>query len=243
LCLAILINLFFIKSDAKRKSHLWVLLAALVSTLSTTGYLIFVVIILYYLLNKRLNLIILLFPFAIVALVYLSSLPFMSKKVIELIDETKGVDQLLEGTYGRETAATPQRFTSFMLTFIDFRNNPILGVGGHKEATYIYKIGSNISAISGIGNLLAQFGMYGFLFFIILSVKSSIFFSKYYNYKGKFLLFLIIIFISVSYSVIFIPLVMCFWMFQFFAPRNLNQKTETNPALDSEPNIEVPQTY
>jgi hypothetical protein len=216
LCLAILINLFFIKSGEKGKSRFWILLAALLSTLSTTGYLIFIVIILYYLLNKKMNLIILLFPFAIISLVYLSSLPFMSKKVIELIDETKGVDQLLEGTYGAETTATPQRFTSFMLTFVDFRNNPILGVGGHKEDTYLYKIGSNISAISGIGNLLAQFGLYGFLFFIIISFKTSMFFAKYYGYKGKFLLFFIILFTSISYSVIFIPLVMCFWMFQLF---------------------------
>jgi hypothetical protein len=239
LCLAILINLFFIKSDTKGKNRLWILLVALISTLSTTGYIIFVVIILYYLLNKKLNLIILLLPFAVIAIVYLSSLPFMSKKVIELIDETKGIDQLLEGTYGMETASTPQRFTSFMLTFIDFRNNPVLGVGGHKEDTYTYKIGSNISAISGIGNLLAQFGLYGFIFFIILSYKSSFFFSRYYKYRGKFLLFIIILFISVSYSIIFIPMVMCFWMFHFFAAGNFDHKTEPDPVPESETTFAV----
>jgi hypothetical protein len=234
LCLAILINLFFIKSGSRIKSRFWILFIALFSTLSTTGYIIFIVIIFYYLLNKRLNLIILFLPFAIVSVVYLSSLPFMSKKLIDLIDETKGVDQLLEGTYGKETATTPQRFTSFMLTFIDFRNNPILGVCGHKEVTYTFKIGSNIAAISGIGNLLAQFGLCGFLFFIIMSVKSSMFFSKYFDYKGKFLLFLIIIFISISYSVIFLPLIMCFWIFQFFAPKSLNRKDITEMVSQNE---------
>jgi hypothetical protein len=239
ICLAIFINLFFIKSEGKGKYHFWILLAALISTLSTTGYLIFILIILYYLLNKRMNLIILFFPFAIISLVYLSSLPFMSKKVIDLIDETKGIDLILEGTYGAETTATPQRFTSFILTFVDFRNNPVFGVGGHKEDTYLYKIGSNISAISGIGNLLAQFGLYGFLFFLIISFKTSLFFSKYYGYKGKLLLFFIILFTSISYSVIFLPLIMCFWMFQFFTPRSFTREIDSSPALENEPKVEL----
>ncbi len=243
LCLAILINLFFIKSDTNSRTRFWVLLVALMSTLATTGYIIFIVIILFYLLNKRLNLIILLLPFTIVALVYLFSLPFMSKKVMELIDETKAIDQLLEGTYGRETTSTPQRFTSFLLTYVDFRNNPILGVGGHKEDTFLYKIGSNISAISGIGNLLAQFGLSGFIFFIVLSLKTSYFFSKYYNYKGKLLLFFIILFISVSYSIIFIPMVMCFWMFHIFTPGTFNKKIETNPELENETGMYLPKPY
>jgi hypothetical protein len=240
LCLGILINLFFNKSGTKGKSRFWIFLAGMLSTLSTTGYLIFIVIILFYLLNKRMNFIILLFPFALISLVYLASLPFMSKKVIELIDETKGIDLILEGTYGAETTSTPQRFTSFILTFVDFRNNPIFGVGGHKEETYLYKIGSNISAISGIGNLLAQFGLYGFLFFIINSFKTSYFFSKYYGYKGRLLIFLIILFTSVSYSVIFIPLVMCFWMFQFFAPGSFNPASESKTALVNETGVELP---
>jgi O-Antigen ligase len=233
LCLAVLINLFFIKNDAGRNKRLWVLLIALLSTQSTTGYLIFVVIVLYYLLNKRLNIIILLLPFAVIALAYVSSLPFMSKKVIELIDETKQVDQLLEDTYGRETSSTPQRFTSFILTFKDFRNNPILGVGGHKEATYLYKVGSNISPISGIGNLLAQFGLVGFIFFTFWTIKSSFFFARHYGYSGRWLLALVVLFISVSYSMLLLALVMCFWAFELFADPDKNRKEESEAAVAS----------
>jgi len=234
LCLAVLINLFFVKSDKNRNTRLWVLLIALLSTQSTTGYMIFVLIVLFYLLNKRLNIIILLFPFAVIALVYVSSLPFMSKKVIELIDETKTVNQLLEDTYGRESASTPQRFTSFLLTFKDFKDNPLLGVGGHREATYVFKLGSNISPISGIGNLLAQFGIIGFVIFIVWTFRSSVFFSKHYGYRGNMLLFLVMIFISVSYSMLWLPLVMCFWMFKLFSgPENLMIK-EPEPVSEDE---------
>ena len=41
---------------------------------------------------------------------YVATLPFMSKKVIELIDETKAIDQLVEDSYGSEISFTPQRF-------------------------------------------------------------------------------------------------------------------------------------
>ena len=215
ICLAIFINLFASPGGNKRL-RFWLLTFALLSTESTTGYIIYVVIILFYLLNRNLKLILLILPFLLVALIYLSSLSFMSNKIVELIDETKGINQLVVDTYGRETSATPQRFTSFLIAFKDFTNNPILGLGAHKEASWTYKLGSNISTISGIGNLLAQFGIVGFLFFIILSVKSSFFFAKYFNYNGKYLFLIVIILISISYGVILVPMVMSFWMYQFF---------------------------
>jgi hypothetical protein len=220
LCLAIFVNLFFNDRNNKGKIRLTVLIIALLTTQSTTGYMIFMIIILFYLLNKKLNIIILLFPVAVILLIYMSTLPFMSKKVVELIDETKGIDQILEESYGIETSTAPQRFTSFLIAFKDFQNNPILGVAGHKEDTWTYKSGANISTISGIGNLLAQFGLVGFVFFIIMSYKTSVFFSRHFNYNGKFLFFIIILFISISYSILILPLLMSFWMFQLFIPMN-----------------------
>jgi hypothetical protein len=229
LCLAIFVNLFFANSDANRKTRLWILIITLLTTQSTTGYLIFLVILASHLLKKRLNIIILVLPITVVTLIYVSSLPFMSKKVINLIDDTKRIDQLVEDYYGSETAANPQRFTSLMIALVDFRNNPILGIGVYAEDSWTFKMGSNISAISGIGNLLAQFGLAGFLFFSILTLKSSIFFSRYFKYNSIFLLFFIIIFISISYSIIMIPLIMSFWMFHFFRPESIQSEQNKIP--------------
>lgn len=228
LCLAIFVNLFFTDPDKKGRTRFVVLVIALLSTQSTTGYLIFVIMILTYLLNKRLSLILLLLPFVIISMFYVATLPFMSKKVIELIDETKSIDQLVEDSYGSEISYTPQRFTSFLIAFKDFKDNPILGVAGHNEATWTYKIQTNISTISGIGNFLQSFGLIGFFFFVILSYKTSVLFSKYFNYNGELLFFLIILFISVSYSMLLLPLIMCFWMFQLFESKDHNQKEVKN---------------
>lgn len=225
LCLAIFINLFITNSDRKGKKRFWVLLLALFSTQSTTGYVIFTIIIIYYFINKKLKKILLLLPIVITSLIFLISLPFMKNKIFELFDETNSIDQLVVGTIGREENANAQRFSSFMIDFVDFRNNPILGLG-HSEESWTFKLGARISTISGIGNILAQYGIVGFLFFIIVSVKSSFFFSKYFNYNGKFLMFIIIISISISYSIILLPLIMSFWIFALFENQNLNQKEE-----------------
>jgi hypothetical protein len=221
LCLAIFINLFFIEPDKQSRNRLWILILTLLTTQSTTGYLIFIVIMASYLLRKKLNVIILVLPVTVVVLIYVSSLPFMSKKVINLIDDTKRIDQLVEDYYGSETPASPQRFTSLLIAWIDFKDNPVLGIGVQGDEGWTFKLGSNISVISGIGNLMAQFGLVGLIFFITLLLKSSIFFSRYFKFNSIFLLFYIIVFISISYSILFIPAIMCFWMFHFFAPESM----------------------
>jgi hypothetical protein len=233
LCMAIFVNLFITSSGKDSKKLFWVLVIALISTMSTTGYVIFMVITVYFILSKNLNKVLLLLPIAIGALIYASTLPFMSNKIVELINETNELDLLIVNTIGREETATPQRFTSFMITYRDFKDNPVLGLGPDNEKSWINKVGARISPISGIGNLLAQFGLVGFLFFIISTLSSSIFISKYFEYNGKLLLFIIIILISISYSVIILPLLMSFWMFQIFAPRDRVKNVEDSLILRS----------
>jgi hypothetical protein len=232
LCLAIFINLFVTNAGNNNKKRFWIFLLALLSTQSTTGYLIFMVIILYNLRNNKIKNILLLLPVAITSMILLSSLPFMKNKIIDLFNETNTVDQMVLGTIRRENGIDAQRFSSFLIDFVDFRDNPIFGLGNIEES-WTSKIGAQISTISGIGNILAQHGLVGFLFFIIVSVKNSIFFSKYFNYKGKLLLFLLVLLISVSYSLILIPLVMCFWMFSLFEAKTINQEEEKNVILDT----------
>jgi hypothetical protein len=216
ICLAIYINLFIANKDKNSRLRFWVFTAALISTQSTTGYIIFMLIMTFYVINKKLHIALMLLPVALAIMITVSSLPFMKNKVIELISETTRMDQLLIDSYGRERSATPQRFMSFLITFKDFQNNPVLGIAAHREESWAYRQGSNISPISGIGFLLSQFGLVGTIFFLIISIKSSYYFARYFKYRGGLLLFLIIFAISISYTILFIALVMCFWMFALF---------------------------
>ena len=216
LCLAIFINLFFSKSDSIGKRRILILVLALLSTQSTTGYVIFILIIFYHYLNMNIKMVLLLLPVMIIGIIFLFSLRFMNNKLEELVNETHEIEYMVKQTIGRETGYAPQRFSSFLIDMRDFYNNPILGLGGHDEDSWTYKIGANIHPISGIGYIFAQFGLVGFLFFMIISYKSSLFFSEYFNFKGRFLLFFIIMLISISYGIILYSLIMSFWMFSFF---------------------------
>lgn len=218
LSLALFINVFMTNPESGSRKRFWVLLLALLSTMSTTGYVLLSLIMVYYFFNREFKKRVLMIPVIAGALILLFSLPFMKDKIVELVREPARIDFIIWESYGRESATTPQRFSSLLITLVDFRNNPLLGIAAHSEEQWTFQAGSNVSPISGIGNLLAQFGLVGFIPFIILSLKSSVIFSKYFNYKGKFLLFLLIIGISISYSILFIPLIMCFWMFSLFEP-------------------------
>jgi len=219
--LAIYINLFFITNDQGRRKRLWILVIALISTQSTTGYVILLLLLFFFLLNKRVNTLVLLSPILIIIIGLLFSLPFMGEKIADVYRQVAEIDLIIENSVTLGTSYAPGRFASFVIAFKDFLDNPILGLGSVNEQSWTYKLGASIGSISGIGNLLAQFGLIGFLFFISSAVMSSILYSRKYNYKGKLLFFLIILMISVSYSILFLPMVMSFWAFYYFNPKEL----------------------
>ena len=67
LALALFINLFFFSPDKNSRIRFWVLTGALVSSQSTTGYLIFILILLFFYYNKKQKIVILIWP-AVIAL-------------------------------------------------------------------------------------------------------------------------------------------------------------------------------
>jgi len=214
LSLAIFINLFITKNHKNSKIRLWGLMAALITTQSTTGFAMLMIILLHYYYNTNVKIILLAFPVVLIGAYFVLSLPFMAGKIVELSNSSNDMEMTVLSSINREEPITPQRFESFLIGFEDFKKNPVLGiVGGGGEASWTDKIGANISVISGIGRLLAQNGFVGFLFFIIFSLKGSILISQVYQYNGKLLLFFLILFVSISYTILFLPLVTFFWCY------------------------------
>ncbi len=234
LALAIFCNLFLNNPETRVNTRFWVLSAALISTQSTTGYLLYTVILLYYFYSKQTRIVLYLFPIIVAVVISVFSLPFMTEKIVRLINETNEIDAMVVRSIGKKGEAyNPQRFSSLMITMIDFKRNPVLGLGGHVEEGWTAKIGARISPITGIGNLLAQFGLVGCIFFAIASLRSSIYYSDYLGLKIKPLFFILILFTSISYTLIFFPLIMCFWMFRIFVPyeKRKKEKIKEKPAL------------
>lgn len=206
---AIFLNLIRTKFTLHNNRILYIFIITLITTFSTTGISIFMLLIIFYVYNQNLNLI-LITPIAIAIIFYISFLPLMTEKITSVSEYD--TDTMIENAITYDTNPTPQRLESFQIDFIDFLNNPILGYGGHSEERWTEKLGANISTISGIGKVMAVFGIVGILFFIVQLTMTSMEFTKIFHFRGWGFQFFLIIMISISYSIIFTPLLMCFWV-------------------------------
>jgi hypothetical protein len=207
--MAIFINLIRRKFQLKNNKHLWVLVAALFTTFSTTGYSCLVLLAFFYLYNKDLLNIFVLAPIVTVLTAFFFTLPFMSEKIAN--NTEYNTDELIYMSATLNNTYAPQRFQSLQIDFVDFLNSPIIGYGGHLEARWTNQLGANIPTVSGIGNMMAQFGLVGLIFFLVSLWYSSKQIMILYNIKGIIFPVLFILMISISYSVLKI-LFMSIWL-------------------------------
>jgi len=208
--LAIFINLIRTKFRLTYNSKIWVFIVALITTFSTTGISIFFLLLVFYIYNQHIKYTVLLIPLTLALGIYITTLPFMAEKLIDV--SNYDTEEMIENTIEYDLQSTPQRLESLEIDFVDFMNNPILGYGGHMEEQWTSKLGAQVATISGIGKVMAVFGLVGILFFLINLIKTSKEFAKSFKFKGWLFPFLMVIMIAVSYSLIFMPLLMCFWL-------------------------------
>jgi hypothetical protein len=138
----------------------------------------------------------------------------MIEKIIEVAHHD--TDLMIRNSVRYGSQQTAQRIASFLIDFKDFLNHPIIGYGGHLDARWTVQIGANISTISGIGKIMARFGLIGTIFFFFSLYKSAESIQQIFNIKGRVFMILVIFIISISYSIIENPLVMSFWLFYLF---------------------------
>lgn len=163
--IAILFNLLRTKFRIKNNIHFIVYTIALATTFSTTGYSLFILLMVFYLYNQDFRKVSILLPIVVMFVVYLFTLPFMADKIAE--NTEFNTEELVYRSIKNNVQYMPQRFESFQIDFKDFINHPIIGYGGHQEARWTNRLGAHISSISGIGKILAQFGIVGLLFLFI----------------------------------------------------------------------------
>ena len=216
ICLAVYVHI--IKSKFKNifNKRFWLYLVCLLSTFSTTGFSVFFAIIGFYLYNIEIKY----KQFYFICLFSIGLGLFSTDIVTDKMNQvvTQNTEEQIENSVKYGTSYTPQRYTSFLIDFQDFLNNPILGYGGHEEERWTMKLGAQIGSISGIGKLLARFGSIGSIFFFVLLINGSKKLALLFQYRGWGFLVVIFLMISLSYSLLEHPLLMSFWMFAFFTP-------------------------
>lgn len=219
---ALMINLYRTKFKLRRNFRALILTMAIISSQSTTGYSIFLIFLLlkfWHDLSKGSRFLI--FPLAAASLIFAASaLPFMQSKIEDLSrQDLKELAKQASQDWNKDKPIAAQRFLSLTMDFSDFLNNPLTGYGGEEAEMLANRESYNIVSISGIGKILARFGILGFVFFTAATAYSSYVISKRFNANSPAMLFLFIACVSISYSIIEHPLFICLWCYGFFGGR------------------------
>lgn len=188
-----------------KNRNFYILLVTLFSTLSTTGYSILVILILFILLNKKSFVFkVFLIVLCVVLLPTILGLSFMSDKIVNLMDLDNGFNAI--NYYSSQVGydqVTPQRFTGFYIAFLNFIHDPLLGYN-QLSYSYVSKELFNGSVIvspsEGILAMLGNYGLFIGLFFYYWLIKSSIYLSRAFHYKGTLMFFVFFMTFSFSYG-------------------------------------------
>jgi hypothetical protein len=223
LLFALFFNIIRKKFHVLKNKPFWILVIALLTTQSTTGYSCLLLIVLMIIFNRDIKVAALATPFIILPLVLGgATLPFMVDKVSTFwfsSESLAATQKSLEYhvVYNEGFIFVPQRFDSLAYQFMNFQDSPLLGYGMEPLNSYVQRtISPMISPTGGVIRLFSQFGfIIGILAYFSL-YKSSAWFSTSFGYKGKWWLFSIFTLLSVSYSFWIVPIFMSLWMFPLF---------------------------
>lgn len=221
---AILINLSRNGITFRGNKNINILLLALVSTFSTTGYSIALLIYAIFLLHG--GSIKSLFSFIFIALplaVYIFSFDFMGEKIQDRANFEGLTRERMHGLnynakeHGDEYVGSLDRFESAYLEWENFQQEPLLGYGRNVDYSWFYQnISKNFFLTGGLVKVLSQYGTFiGVLLYLIL-FYSSIKISKTCWVQKKFAFAIILLLSSISYQILCTPIFAAFWLYGLF---------------------------
>lgn len=201
-----------------------ILLMALISTQSTTGYVGAIVLYSTIALKKFDLKYILGFLIIIVPIGYqLTKMEFMEEKIMEQADMdanlkkiNESIDYVNKVKESNEYAGSLSRFASIYFELINIQHDPILGYGRNVGKSYFaQRISGNFLLVGGLLKIFGQYGIpLGIILYLILFHSSSVLGREFKIRKST--LFILFIIISVSYPLFTIPVFMAFWLYGIF---------------------------
>ena len=177
----------------------------MLTTLSTTGYSLLTILVLFILINKKSN-----FTKAVIVLCVVLAFPtvwglsIMSEKIEGLMDLDAGLGAIeYHSVEDGMAIVCPQRFTGIYVSFLNFINDVFLGfnqLSNSFVSVVLYKHSVIVAPSEGIIGILAKYGIFYGSFFYFWLIKSSSYLSSSFGYKGKWMFFLLFMGISFSYE-------------------------------------------
>lgn len=225
---AIYINLRENGLKFRNNKNILILVIAMVTTTSTTGYIVMLVEFLMFYVKRLTAKTILGMAIIFIPIVYYGSqLSFIGDKISTSIEESTDISalgaRLTWGEMELEGKIAIDRIPSAIIQFENLKHDPIFGYGLNDYNSYFFKY-NNINHMAYCGGFVQTFSQYGILLGIfmlyLLFATSKILnrMSKSHNFD-----FLIIcLLLSISYPIFRCPVFTAFWLFGFFYSPRLN---------------------
>lgn len=224
LTLAILINLSRKGITLQGNRNIIILLLALITTFSTTGYSITILLYSIFWFNKsNIKNILTFFFIALPLAISLFSLDFMSGKIQDRASFGERTQERLqqfsyyEQTRDNEYVASLDRFESANFDWMNFLNDPLLGYGRNVDYSWFRNtVSNNFVLTGGLTKIVGQYGIFVGLFLYLLLFYSSIKAGDTYLKNHKFALALVLLTSSISYPIFCFPVYTAFWFYGLF---------------------------
>lgn len=206
------------KTDWSGNKPFYLFVITLISTLSTTGILAFVLILLFYIYNKRGLSRYFLFSLLIVLIPSIWSLSIVSDKMINSADVTTEIENMSYSFEHGRVTITPQRMTGLYLDFQNFIHDFWLGYnnnGNDYSSKYLFG-GRELWLSNGIFEIFSKYGIFVGLFFYYQLFRSSKRYTKIFCVKGEVIFAILFIMISASYNFWTSPVTLYFVYYSLF---------------------------
>lgn len=186
-----------------KNRSLWILIITLITTFSTTGFVVLAGVLLFYFYNKSVYSKIILLIIGLLIFPSVIALPFIGDKILENLDYNQEIDNMLFSfTEWGTISITPQRITGFYLEIQNFLHDPLLGYNINENSYMMKNLfkGFDVWLSDGILQIFSKYGLIIGLYFYYNLFRTSSYVSKVYQMKGKYFLALVFILMSFSYD-------------------------------------------
>ncbi|MDY0285427.1 MAG: O-antigen ligase family protein [Kiritimatiellia bacterium] len=216
--LALFFNIARNNIKIKDKKRLMVYITALITTQSSTGFIVLLAIIIWisWARFKNIAFKFLSVPIAISIVIYLFiNLPWLQEKIVN--EAEQDVEEIMERATLTGSSYAPGRFASFQMRWEDYKNYPIAGYGGKNSLqTGFISEDHTVSAINGIGTILGKYGSIGFTIFIWCIFSAGRWLGLYYKYTSHMIFPVLLLMIGFGFGIIESPIIVTLFLVSFF---------------------------
>ena len=204
LVIAIFFNMSRNNFKIVMNARLLILIAALLTTISTTGYLAFASLMIYYsfkgIKGRKRYLVLAVFISAFIYLYF--TLDIMSSKISSLYDSGMDIENTkLSSAAQNNKFSSAGRFGGLLMAWEDLKRSPLWGTGGASELFYgNLGGGAGVFIVNGLARIMATYGLFGMFIYLFFLFKSSKEIGYIYNINARYVFVVIILICSFSNS-------------------------------------------